>query len=98
MTPYEKRHKKRTKLTSDTTLAITVCLFKVSPRVFISKLIVKILHVSAKQRFKIDVNAQQLFLTGSCIMGPNFAMVIVEGTTCLEKLTELFSLSCLLVL
>jgi len=66
LTPHEKRVKKRKKLTSDTSLAITVCLFK-------------ILQLSTKQRFKVDVNAQQLFLTGSCIMGPNFAIVIVEG-------------------
>jgi len=66
LTPEERKEKKQKKLTSDTTLTITVCVFK-------------IMELSPKNRFKVDVTAQQLLLTGCCIIEPKFSMVIVEG-------------------
>ncbi len=35
--------------------------------------------VNGAHRYKIGVNAEQLFLTGICIMSPGFSLVIVEG-------------------
>ncbi len=35
--------------------------------------------VNGSHRYKIGVNAEQLFLTGMCIMSPRFSLVIVEG-------------------
>uniref|UniRef100_A0A6B2L0M2 Uncharacterized protein n=1 Tax=Arcella intermedia TaxID=1963864 RepID=A0A6B2L0M2_9EUKA len=65
-TPQQKREKRKKKLVEDTTYCTNVCAFKV-------------LHLTNKKRFQVEVNAQQTYLTGCCIIGPGFSIVVVEG-------------------
>jgi len=39
----------------------------------------KVLELNTLNRYKIDMNAQQSFLTGCCIIGPGFSLVVIEG-------------------
>ncbi|CAJ0764372.1 4034_t:CDS:2, partial [Entrophospora sp. SA101] len=51
----------------DAKKAIIVCVYKVND----------LSH--PKMKFKVDMNAQQLGLTGTVIINPNFSVIIVEG-------------------
>jgi len=64
--PEEKREKKRRKLIEDTTFGTNVAVYKV-------------LELSIINRYKLERNAQQSYLTGCCIIGPSFTLVVIEG-------------------
>eukprot|EP01031_Cornospumella_fuschlensis_P029232 gene29232-35287_t len=69
LTPKERKQKKTEKLLKDTSHGIFTAIFRVSS------------FVSVKNRFKVDVNAQQLLLSGGVIMveGGGDSLVVVEG-------------------
>ena len=71
LTPQEKKEKKRRKLAEDTSAEVSVAVFYVASL------------ESSQHRFKIDVNAQQLSLTGGVLIcsapDASFALVVVEG-------------------
>ena len=71
LTPQERKEKKRRKLAEDTSAEVTVAVFYVASL------------ESSQHRFKIDVNAQQLSLTGGVLIcsapDARFSLVIVEG-------------------
>jgi len=66
LTPAERSEKKRRKLIEDTKFSVSVAVFKV-------------LELTTRNRHKIDRSAQLNYLTGCCINGPNFILVVVEG-------------------
>ncbi|CAD7695809.1 unnamed protein product [Ostreobium quekettii] len=67
LTPSEKNKKKLKKMFDDNGVDVQVCVFKV-------------LDLSnPRNRFKVEVNAVQNRLTGCCVIGDAFALVIVEG-------------------
>ncbi|CAG8645433.1 16052_t:CDS:2, partial [Acaulospora morrowiae] len=67
LTDEQKREKRKRKLEEDSKKATIICVFKVND----------LSH--PKMKFKVDTNAQQLGLTGTVIINPNFAVIIVEG-------------------
>lgn len=71
LTPKERKLKKTEKLLKDTTAhGIFTAIFRVSS------------FVSVKNRFKVDVNAQQMLLSGGVFMvegGGGDSLVVVEG-------------------
>lgn len=71
LTPQERKEKKRRKLAEDTSHDVSVAVF------YVYNL------DSAQHRFKLDINAQQLNLTGGVLIctspEANFALVVVEG-------------------
>eukprot|EP00904_Undaria_pinnatifida_P000253 jgi/Undpi1/10228/HiC_scaffold_28.g12681.m1 len=72
LTPQEKRDKKKRKLLEDTSKELQVAVFRVADL------------SEPKRRFKVDVNAQQRYLTGGVVMctdeaNPGLNMVVVEG-------------------
>lgn len=71
LTPQERKEKKRRKLAEDTSHDVSVAVF------YVANL------GSAQHRFKLDINAQQLNLTGGVLIctspEANFALVVVEG-------------------
>eukprot|EP00455_Lapot_gusevi_P002803 TRINITY_DN11153_c0_g3_i4.p1 TRINITY_DN11153_c0_g3~~TRINITY_DN11153_c0_g3_i4.p1 ORF type:complete len:325 (+),score=82.83 TRINITY_DN11153_c0_g3_i4:40-1014(+) len=67
LTPEERREKKRAKLAEDTSVELNVAIFKVAD----------LSH--AQHRFKVDINAQQLGLTGCAVLFPECNVVVVEG-------------------
>ncbi|KAJ8611249.1 hypothetical protein CTAYLR_004134 [Chrysophaeum taylorii] len=71
LTPQERKEKKRRKLAEDTSHEVRVAVF------YVSNL------DSAQHRFKLDVNANQLNLTGTVLLctspEASFATVVVEG-------------------
>jgi len=66
LTPTERSEKKRRKLIEDTKFSTSVAVFKV-------------LELNTRNRHKIDKAAQLNYLTGCCINGPTFILVVVEG-------------------
>lgn len=77
LTSQQKKEKKKQKFLADRANELIVCVFKVSAIVSSSHF--QVLHLSGKNRFKVDKNAQQLYLTGCCIITPHFTLVVVEG-------------------
>jgi U4/U6 small nuclear ribonucleoprotein PRP3 len=67
LTPEQRKEKKLKKLKEDTSLQAIVAVFKINN------------VADPRLRFKVDINAQQNFLTGCCVTGPSFALVVVEG-------------------
>lgn len=71
LTPQERKEKKRRKLAEDTSNQVTVAVF------YVRNL------DSAQHKFKLNINAQQLNLTGGVIIcsspEASFALVVVEG-------------------
>ncbi|KAI7850500.1 pre-mRNA processing factor 3-domain-containing protein [Circinella umbellata] len=67
LTPEERRQKIKSKLDEDKKLSNEVAVFKVKN------------CAHPKHRYKIEVNAQQLALTGIVIVHPKCHLVIVEG-------------------
>ncbi|EXX74299.1 Prp3p [Rhizophagus irregularis DAOM 197198w] len=67
LTEEQRKEKRRKKLEEDAKKGTIVCVFKVND----------LSH--PKMKFKVDTNAQQLGLTGTVIINPNFNVVIVEG-------------------
>eukprot|EP00903_Cladosiphon_okamuranus_P006751 g6586.t1 len=72
LTPQEKKDKKKKKLLEDTSKELQVAVFRVADM------------SDPKRRFKVDVNAQQRYLTGGVVMctdaaNPGMNMVVVEG-------------------
>lgn len=69
LTPAERKEKKRKKLTEDTSRQVYVAVFRVKD------------FSSGKFRFKVDVNAQQLNLSGVVLSCPSVAtnMIVFEG-------------------
>jgi len=66
LTSEQKKEKNMKKLTADTNVIVNVCVFKAT-------------ELTTKNRFKVDKNAQQFFLTGTCVIIPSFCLIIVEG-------------------
>lgn len=67
LTPEQRREKKMKKLTENTDVIVNVCVFKV-------------LEMSSKNKAKIEKNAQQLFMTGTCVITPSMSVIAVEGS------------------
>lgn len=69
LTPKQKKEKKIRKLLEDTSRGVSVAVFRVTDM------------SSRKFRFKVDVNAQQLFLSGIVLLcdEPGKNLVVVEG-------------------
>lgn len=69
LTPAERKEKKRKKLMEDTSRQVHVAIFRVKD------------FSDPKHRFKVDVNVQQLNLSGAAVLCPSAAinLVIVEG-------------------
>ncbi|RIB04737.1 pre-mRNA processing factor 3-domain-containing protein [Gigaspora rosea] len=67
LTDEQKKEKKQKKMEEDKKMATIVCVFKIND----------LSH--PKMKFKVDMNAQQLGLSGTVIINPNFTVVIVEG-------------------
>lgn len=70
LTPAERKEKKIRKLQEDTSKQVHVALFRIAD------------FSSQKFRFKVDVNAQQYFLSGLVMLNEekgSFALVIAEG-------------------
>ncbi|CAB1106584.1 unnamed protein product [Ectocarpus sp. CCAP 1310/34] len=72
LTPQEKRDKRKRKLLEDTSKELQVAVYRVADM------------SDPKRRFKVDVNAQQRYLTGGVVMctdeaNPGMNMVVVEG-------------------
>jgi len=65
-TKEQRRDKKKRKLIEDTMFTTNVSVYKV-------------LELSTLNRYKVDMNSQQNYLTGCCIIGPSFSLVVVEG-------------------
>jgi U4/U6 small nuclear ribonucleoprotein PRP3 len=68
LTPEQKKEKKMKKLTKDTDVIVNVMVFKVT-------------EMTTKNKFKVDKNAQQLFLSGTLVITPTFSLIVVEGGT-----------------
>ena len=67
LTPEQRRAKKRKKLLEDLAREARAMVFRVQ-------------NLSDPQkRYKIDINAQQLYLSGCCLITPDFVFIIVEG-------------------
>lgn len=66
LTPEQRKEKKMKKLTANTDVIVNVCVFKVR-------------EMSSKNKAKIEKNAQQLFMTGTCVITPSMSVVAVEG-------------------
>ena len=77
LTPTERKEKKRKKLIEDTSRQVYVALFRVKD------------FSSGKLRFKVDVNAQQLNLTG---VGKRFIELFFLFNLCLKSMPTLFSI------
>jgi hypothetical protein len=69
LTPEERREKKRSKMLEDTKLLSHVAVFKI-PATALS---------DPKIRFKIDMNASQNYLSGTGVVTPSMAIVVIEG-------------------
>jgi len=67
LTKEEKREKLKKKLMEDTSKVVQVAVFKVNDL------------SDGQKRYKVDINAQQLYLTGIVIVCPTQCMVVVEG-------------------
>ena len=69
LTPKERKEKKMKKLQEDVSRGVTVAVFRVTD------------FSCLKYRFKVDVNAQQLFLSGLVLLCPEEGknLVVVEG-------------------
>jgi U4/U6 small nuclear ribonucleoprotein PRP3 len=67
LTKEQKHEKLATKQEKDAQKGIHVLVFKINSL------------ANGQHRYKIGVNAEQLALTGTCIMHPKFNLVIVEG-------------------
>lgn len=78
LTKEQKHEKLATNQEKDANKGIHVLVFKINSL------------ANGQHRYKIGMNAEQLALTGSCIMHPRFNLVIVEGgewsTTKFKKL------------
>eukprot|EP01122_Echinamoeba_exundans_P009481 TRINITY_DN3371_c0_g1_i2.p1 TRINITY_DN3371_c0_g1~~TRINITY_DN3371_c0_g1_i2.p1 ORF type:complete len:572 (-),score=113.29 TRINITY_DN3371_c0_g1_i2:1571-3286(-) len=67
LTPEQRREKLLKKFQEDTSLKTSVSIFRVEDM------------SSGKHRFKVEMNAQQLHLTGTILSGPKFSVIIAEG-------------------
>ncbi|KAG4095028.1 pre-mRNA processing factor 3-domain-containing protein [Neocallimastix lanati (nom. inval.)] len=67
LTKEERREKLKKKLMEDTSKVVQVAVFKVNDL------------SDGQKRYKVDINAQQLYLTGIVIVCPTQCMVVVEG-------------------
>ena len=70
LTPKQRREKKIKKLKEDVSRGVTVAVFRVTD------------FSCLKYRFKVDINAQQYFLSGLVLLCPNENgknLVVVEG-------------------
>jgi U4/U6 small nuclear ribonucleoprotein PRP3 len=67
LTPEQRKEKKIAKLKEDTSLQSIVAVFKVNS------------VADPRLRFKVDINAQQNYLTGCCVTSPSFSLIVVEG-------------------
>lgn len=70
LTPQERKEKKVRKRQEDTSRSVCVAVFRVKN------------FASLKHRFKVDVNAQQFFLSGTVLLcggGGSGSLVVVEG-------------------
>ncbi|KAG9286198.1 hypothetical protein G9A89_014184 [Geosiphon pyriformis] len=67
LTAEQRKEKMRQKMEEDSKKATIVCVFKVND----------LSH--PKMKYKVDQNAQQLELTGTVIINPNFSLIVVEG-------------------
>lgn len=68
LTPEERAEKKKKKLQEDTSKQVCACLFKVRRLVTLPR-----------AKFKVDINAQQLYLTGCVLSCGETTLVLVEG-------------------
>jgi len=66
LTPEEKREKLKSKIAQDKSTETQVALFKVS-------------NMSKQNKWKIDMNAQQMFLTGIALLNDEMNLVVAEG-------------------
>jgi U4/U6 small nuclear ribonucleoprotein PRP3 len=66
LTKEQRKEKKMKKLTENTNVIVNVCVFKVR-------------EMSTQHRSKIEKNAQQLFMTGTCVITPSMSLIVVEG-------------------
>eukprot|EP01125_Pyxidicula_operculata_P019622 TRINITY_DN7121_c2_g1_i1.p1 TRINITY_DN7121_c2_g1~~TRINITY_DN7121_c2_g1_i1.p1 ORF type:complete len:664 (+),score=203.64 TRINITY_DN7121_c2_g1_i1:17-2008(+) len=66
LTPEQLKDKKRRKFQEDLSLYTYVSVYKYK-------------KLTPKNKFKIDINAQQYSLKGCCVNGPQFGIVVVEG-------------------
>eukprot|EP00029_Vermamoeba_vermiformis_P008071 TRINITY_DN3674_c0_g1_i1.p1 TRINITY_DN3674_c0_g1~~TRINITY_DN3674_c0_g1_i1.p1 ORF type:complete len:632 (-),score=259.69 TRINITY_DN3674_c0_g1_i1:33-1928(-) len=69
LTPEERREKKRAKMLEDTKLLSHVAVFKIPPPAL----------SDPKIRFKIDMNASQNYLSGTGVITPSMAIIVIEG-------------------
>ncbi len=69
LTPEERREKKRKKMLEDTKLLSHVAVFKI-PATALN---------DPKIRFKIDMNANQNYLSGTGVVTPTMAIIVIEG-------------------
>jgi U4/U6 small nuclear ribonucleoprotein PRP3 len=69
LTPKERKEKKIRKLQEDTSKGVSVAVFRLRD------------FSNLKHRFKVDVNAQQLFLSGLALIcaSERMNLVVVEG-------------------
>ncbi|ORX64511.1 PRP3-domain-containing protein [Basidiobolus meristosporus CBS 931.73] len=67
LTDEQRREKKAKKLNEDTSQTSQVAVFKIKD----------LSH--PQKKFKVEMNAQQLYLTGTAVFNPDFNLVIVEG-------------------
>lgn len=66
LTPEEKREKLKAKIAADKSTEVQVALFKVT-------------YMSKQNKWKIDMNAQQLFLSGIALLNDEMNLVVAEG-------------------
>uniref|UniRef100_A0A0N4WVY1 PRPF3 n=1 Tax=Haemonchus placei TaxID=6290 RepID=A0A0N4WVY1_HAEPC len=69
LTDEQKAVKKTKKISEDTSLAVHVAVYRVK----------SLLHPSKKFKFKVEMNAKQLQMTGVILLHKNINLVVVEG-------------------
>ncbi|XP_052902197.1 U4/U6 small nuclear ribonucleoprotein Prp3 isoform X1 [Anopheles moucheti] len=68
LTDDQRREKKNRKMKEDTTLGVSVAVYRIRE-----------LQEQQSKKFKVETNAKQLFLTGACVLFRDCCVVVVEG-------------------
>uniref|UniRef100_A0A182W7Z7 Uncharacterized protein n=1 Tax=Anopheles minimus TaxID=112268 RepID=A0A182W7Z7_9DIPT len=68
LTDDQRREKKVRKMKEDTTLGVSVAVYRIRE-----------LQEQQSKKFKVETNAKQLFLTGACVLFRDCCVVVVEG-------------------
>uniref|UniRef100_A0A182RJ86 Uncharacterized protein n=1 Tax=Anopheles funestus TaxID=62324 RepID=A0A182RJ86_ANOFN len=68
LTDDQRREKKIRKMKEDTTLGVSVAVYRIRD-----------LQEQQSKKFKVETNAKQLFLTGACVLFRDCCVVVVEG-------------------